>query len=473
MIAHAFVLTAGLVAEATGGRLIAGDAGRVFDLVSTDSRTLAEILRRGESAGALFIALKGDRFDGHAFVDEAIARGAAGVLVSEPPATPGEAAVILVDDTLAALQRLGQSIRRRSGATVVAITGSAGKTTTKEATAALLAPKFRVYRNPGNLNNHIGLPLSLLDLRQGPDVAVVELGMNHHGEIRELAALAEPDVRVWTNVGNAHIGHFGTREEIARAKAELLESATPATRVIANADDPLVMAHVRGCAGRVLTFGTSVTADVRASRIEDRGFDGTSVEATTPWGTLSFKVSLPGRANVYNVLAAAAVALDMGVSPHDVASAAAGLAPVARRGRIKRLASGARVIDDSYNASPAAVVAMLDTLRATPTTGRRIAVLGEMLELGDAAEALHAECGRAAAAADLSVLVVVGGAAADGLVRGAREAGMPADRIVRVAASADAADRVQALITAGDVVLIKGSRGTRTDVIADRVTEVA
>lgn len=470
---RACVLTAGLIADATGGRLMAGDAGQVFDLVSTDSRTLVDLLRRGEGAGALFIALKGDRFDGHTFVDEAIARGAAGVLVAEPPATAGPAAVILVEDTLVALQRLGQNIRRRSGSTVVAITGSAGKTTTKEATAALLAPKFRVYRNPGNLNNHIGLPLSLIDLRNGPDVAVVELGMNHYGEIRALTDIAEPDVRVWTNVGNAHIGHFGTAEGIARAKAELLESATPATRVVANADDPLVMSHVRGCAGRVLTFGTSVTADVRATHIDDRGFDGTLVEAGTPWGSLTLKLALPGRANVYNVLAAAAVALDLGVSPTEVASAAAALAPVVRRGRVKRLASGARIIDDSYNASPAAVTAMLDTLRATPTTGRRIAVLGEMLELGDAAEALHAECGRAAAAAGLSVLVVVGGPAADGVVRGAIEAGMAADRIVRVAASADAAERVHQLITPGDVVLIKGSRGTKTDVIADRVTEVA
>jgi UDP-N-acetylmuramoyl-tripeptide--D-alanyl-D-alanine ligase len=470
---HAFVLTAGLIAEATGGRLVTGDAGQVIDLVSTDSRTLVDVLRRGEGAGALFIALRGERFDGHTFVDEAIARGAAAVLVSTMPAAPGDAAVICVDDTLDALQRLGHTIRRRSGATVVAITGSAGKTTTKEATAALLAPKFRVYRNPGNLNNHIGLPLSLIDLRHGPDVAVVELGMNHDGEIRALTAIAEPDVRVWTNVGNAHIGHFGSADGIARAKAELLETATSATRVVANADDARVMAHVRGCAGRVLTFGTAVTADVRAVHIDDRGFDGSVVDASTPWGSLTLKLALPGRANVSNVLAAAAVALDLGVSPAEVASAAAGLAPVARRGRVKRLPSGARVIDDSYNASPAAVMAMLETLRATPTTGRRIAVLGEMLELGEAAEALHAECGRAAAAAGLSVLVAVGGPAADGLVRGARDAGMPTDRIVRIQASADAAERVHALITPGDVVLIKGSRGTRTDVIADRVTEVA
>ena len=218
----AFVLTAGLVAEVTGGRLAAGDPGRVFTSVSIDSRSLPTVPASVHAAGALFIALSGPNFDAHTFLPDVIARGAAGLLVSEAPIIAGHAAVIVVSDPLAALQRLGHEVRRRSGARVVAITGSAGKTTTKEATAACLAARYRVFWNPGNLNNHIGLPLSLVELRHGPDVAVVELGMNHAGEIRTLVALAEPDVRVWTNVGNAHIGHFGGIDAIAAAKAEIL-----------------------------------------------------------------------------------------------------------------------------------------------------------------------------------------------------------------------------------------------------------
>jgi len=223
------VLTAGLVADAAGGSLVAGDAATTFETVSTDTRTL--------SPGALFIALRGDRFDGQAFAAEALARGAGGLLVSAPVAEPGTAAIIQVPDPLAGLQRLAHEIRRRSTARVVAITGSAGKTTTKEITAAILGARYHVFRNPGNLNNHIGLPVSLLELRHAVDVAVVEFGMNHAGEIRTLVGIAEPDIRVWTNVGDAHIGHFGSREAVAAAKAEILESATATTVAVVNADE--------------------------------------------------------------------------------------------------------------------------------------------------------------------------------------------------------------------------------------------
>lgn len=469
----AFVLTAGLVAEATGGRLLAGDPGRVFTSVSIDSRTLQPMPASAQAAGALFIALSGPNFDAHTFVPDVIARGAAGVLVSEPPIISGHATVIVVSDPLEALQRLGHDVRRRSGARVVAITGSAGKTTTKEATAACLAPRYRVYCNAGNLNNHIGLPLSLIELRHGPDVAVVELGMNHAGEIRTLVALAEPDVRVWTNVGNAHIGHFGSIDAIAEAKAEILEGATAKTVVVANADDPRVMRHVGGGPARTLTFGIEQPADVWARRVEDLGFDGTRAEVTTPWGALSLSLALAGRPNLLNVLAAATVALEAGVTPGDVSRVAATLTAVPRRGALSLLANGARLIDDSYNASPAAVNVMLSTLAMTSAPGRRIAVLGEMRELGDDARAWHADCGRAAARAGVDVLVAIGGPAADGLVEGAREAGLDPQHVMRFPDSTSAAEPVAALLRSGDVVLVKGSRGTRTDIVADRLMAVA
>jgi len=467
----AFALTAGLVAQATGGRLTGGSPDTVFESVSIDTRTL--------QPGALFIAIKGDNFDGHEFVDEAVRRGAAGMLVSrapqaveggvdEAPALAAAPAVtIVVDDTLEALQALGRDVRRRSGARVVAITGSAGKTTTKEIVANLLQARFRVFRNTGNLNNHIGLPLSLTELRHGPDVAVVEFGMNHAGEIRTLVGIAEPDVRVWTNVGDAHIGFFGSREAVASAKAELLEQATAGTVVVANADDPLVMSHVGAFRGRRVTFGESATADVRATNVVDRGFDGTTADVVTRGGTLRLSVALPGRISMLNALAGVAVALEFAIPPEAIESVVAAVRPVARRGALHTLPGGVRLVDDSYNASPAAVQAMLAALAATETRGRRIAVLGEMRELGEAALELHTVCGRAAAAAGVDVLVAVGGPAADGLVAGARAAGLAADRIHRFAESAAACEPMAVLIQPGDLVLVKGSRGTRMDVVAD------
>jgi UDP-N-acetylmuramoyl-tripeptide--D-alanyl-D-alanine ligase len=380
-------------------------------------------------------------------------------------------AVIVVADTLRGLQDLARDVRRRSTARVVAITGSAGKTTTKEITAELLGAQYRVFRNRGNLNNHIGLPLSLLELRHDVEVAVVELGMNHAGEIRTLVGIAEPDIRIWTNVGDAHIGFFGTREAVAAAKAEILDGADARTVVVANADDPLVMAHVSGCAGRCLTFGESASADVRAINVVDHGLEGSRADVRTPAGSLRVTTHLPGRAQLLNVLAGVAVATELGVTPSAIESRVDAFRPVARRGSMRTAPGGARVVDDSYNASPAAMRAMLAALAVTPTTGRRIAVLGEMLELGASAHALHAECGRAAASAGVDELVVVGGAAADGFVAGARAGGLPAERIHRFADSASAAPFVPPLVGPDDLVLVKGSRGTRTDLIVDRLME--
>ena len=375
-------------------------------------------------------------------------------------------------DTLIALQDLGREVRRRSGARVVAITGSAGKTTTKELTADLLATRFRVYRNRGNLNNHIGLPLSLTELVDAPDVAVVELGMNHAGEIRTLVGIAEPDLRVWINVGDAHIGHFGSRDAVAAAKAEILEGATATDVVVANADDALVMSHVHRAAGRVITFGMRNDATVRASDIVDRGFDGNDGRGrdagrrAAPRGGAARARAAHERARCRRrgdrVRRARAARLKRGSQD---------CTPCARRGAMTTTASGRRLVDDSYNASPAAVRAMLDALRATPTEGRRIAALGEMLELGDLRVALHAECGRAAVAAGVDELFVVGGPAADGFATGAIEAGLAASHVYRFSESASAGDAIARLVRPGDLVVVKGSRGTRMDVIADRLAD--
>lgn len=455
-----------MVAEATGGRLARGDAHRTFSGVGIDTRSLAE--------GTLFVALRGERFDAHMFLADAVKAGAAGLLVEGAPEVPSDVVVIVVPDTLGALQALARAVRQASGARVVAITGSAGKTTTKEITADLLtAGGLRVLRNRGNLNNHIGLPLTLLELTAGFDVAVVELGMNHAGEIRTLVSIADPEFRVWTNVGDAHIGHFGTREAVADAKAEILEHAGADAVVVANADDPLVMARVATSSIRRVTFGESAGADVRAVGVVDQGFDGVDATVLVRGQVGSARVPLAGRANLLNVLAGLAVAVECGIDLDTLLVAVAKLRPAPRRGASHRLGSGARIVDDSYNASPAALEAALSALATTPVVGRRVAILGEMLELGDSADALHETCGHAVAAAGVTLLVAVGGPPVDALVRGAIAGGLSPAAVHRFADSAAAAAAVGRLVADGDCVLVKGSRGTRTDLVVDQLMAVA
>lgn len=457
-------LSAELVAHATGGRLVAGSPATQFTGVSIDSRTVA--------VGALFVAIRGDRVDGHAYITEAIRRGATGVLASHAEDIAGDVAVVVVDDTVGALQQLGHAVRRGSAAKVIAITGSAGKTSTKELIADVLATRYEVFRNRGNLNNHIGLPLSLTELASGPDIAVVELGMNHPGEIRTLVQLAEPEMRVWTNVGDAHIGHFGTRGAVAEAKAEILEFAHAETVAVVNADDDQIRRHTGGFPGRLVTFGVGEAAQIRATSVRDHGFDGTTADVVTPRGPLSIALALPGQAHLLNALAAIAVAVECQIPASDIAARVAAARPIRRRGSEARLPNGVRLIDDTYNASPAAVMAMLQAMSVTPVSGRRIAVLGEMLELGDASVALHDACGRAAARSGVDVLVAVGGRAADAFIAGAIAEGLPPAQTRRFADAASAAAPVVALVRSGDVVLIKGSRGTRTDVISDALQGV-
>jgi UDP-N-acetylmuramoyl-tripeptide--D-alanyl-D-alanine ligase len=352
---------------------------------------------------------------------------------------------------------------------VVAITGSAGKTTTKEVSAELLSSRYRVFRNKGNLNNHIGLPLSLLELRSTPEIAVVELGMNHPGEIRTLVGIAEPDVRVWTNVGDAHLGFFASADAIADAKAEILEGADGDDVLVANANDPRVMSRAEWFLGRVLTFGIDVDADVSATRVEHRGLAGMSAELRTPSGTATLTTPLLGRGNLSNVLAAAAVAIHFGIPVSQIVETASRLRPATHRGELLRLPGGITLIDDSYNSSPAALALALDTMAAATGCARKIAVLGEMLELGAHADALHRESGRRAAAAGLALLIAVGGAPARALADAAVAAGLASDAVISVATKEEAADAALTRIRPGDLVLVKGSRGIGTDLVVSRL----
>jgi len=460
-------LTTAELAATTEGRLLSGPPDRRIERISIDSRSVSD--------GDLFIAIRGERFDGHEFVAAALAAGAAGAVVTKAPAAPeaghGRPAPVLlqVSDTTRALQDIAREVRRRSGAKVVAITGSAGKTTTKELTAEFLSAKYSVFRNKGNLNNHIGLPLSLLELRTRPEVAVVELGMNHPGEIRTLVGVAEPDVRVWTNVGDAHLGFFVSADAIADAKGEILEGARRTDLLVANADDPRVMAHVPRFAGRTITFGVSGRANVRATSIQHRGLDGVAATVTTPGGQVHLSTSLLGLGNLSNVLAAAAVASELGIPLDAIAERTASMRPAAHRGALLRLPGGVTLIDDSYNSSPAALKQSLATVAAATGSARKTAVLGEMLELGEHATRLHRECGRAAADAGLDVLITVGGDPAKQLADAARAAGLPAANVLHVGTSEEAAEVALLRIRPGDLVLVKGSRGIRTDVVVERL----
>ncbi len=420
----------------------------------------------------MFVAIRGDRFDGNAYVAEAVGKGAAGALVSDASLTDAAALagtpLVVVPDTIAALQTLASRVRRESGAAVVAVTGSAGKSTTKEIIAEFLAARYTVFRNRGNLNNHIGLPLSLLELRHKPDIGVFELGMNHVGEISALVKIAEPDVRVWTNVGPAHLEFFGTVDAIAEAKAEILEGADKDSLLVANADDDLVMRHAGRFAGRVRTFGVERPADVRALAVRDLGIDGTAAIVRTPIGETEIRTPLPGTANLSNVLAATAVAIRFDVPLADIVERAARLKPVARRGEVIR-AGGVTIVDDSYNSNPKALSRALAMLAGETRFARRVAVIGEMLELGEASAELHRTAGAEIARADVGEFVAVGGANARALAEGARRAGMPASRVHYVENSTAAADLAATLVKSGDVVLVKGSRGIRTEVVVDRL----
>jgi UDP-N-acetylmuramoyl-tripeptide--D-alanyl-D-alanine ligase len=439
-------------------------ADRELSGFSIDTRTI--------SPGDLFVAIRGDRFDGNAHVREAVAKGAVGAIVSdaalagvdELAGTP----LIIVPETIVALQTLARRVRRDSGAAVVAVTGSAGKSTTKEITAEFLAARYAVFRNKGNLNNHIGLPLSLLELRNTPDIGVFELGMNHSGEIRVLVNIAEPDVRVWTNVGPAHLEFFGTVEAIAEAKAEILEGADSDSLLVANADDDLVMRYAATFKGRVRTFGVERPADVRALAVRDLGVDGTTAIVRTPIGEAEVRSPLPGTANLSNVLAAAAVAIRFDVPLQDIVERSAGLKAVARRGEVIR-AGGVTIVDDSYNSNPKALSRALAMLAGETRFARRIAIVGEMLELGAASPELHRAAGEDVVRADVSALVTVGGANARAIADGAITAGMPSSAVYHVEDSTAAGELAATLVKAGDVVLVKGSRGVRTEVVVERL----
>jgi len=427
------------------------DAAAVAGGYSIDSRTIAP--------GELFFAVKGERLDGHDFVESALAAGAVATVVQGEQAARynPQHRVLAVADPLAALQRLGTAVRRLWGKKLIAVTGSTGKTTTKEAIAQVLQKRFRVLKSEGNLNNHFGLPLQLLRLELEHEIAVTEIGMNHAGEIRALAEIAHHDVAVVTNVGPVHLEFFDSVAAIARAKFELIETLHAGGTAVLNADDDYVSQFGRDFHGKVLTFGIRHPADVRAENVEDRGLEGSAFDLIADSCRQNVKLPLLGLHNVYNALAAATVGIQAGVAPSEVVEALAALSPQDKRGQLIEVA-GTTVINDCYNSNPKALEAMVSAFARLPAR-RRILVAGEMLELGPSGPDLHRQCGTSIAKNGIDVLLGVRGAARQ-MVEGARAAGMTAEF---VETPQQAGEWLARQVRPGDAVLLKASRGVKLE----------
>ncbi len=448
---------------ATGGRLIGPTTTTSFSTATVDSRNV--------TPGSLFVALRGERVDGHDYVGEAVRRGATAVLLERPVAVESQApepdaagaALVQVPDTLVALQELAAWWRSRSAVRVVGITGSTGKTMAKEVVADVLSAGLEVLRNEGNLNSETGLPMTLLLLEPRHQVAVLEMSMYTEGEIARLAEIAVPEVGVVLAVHPTHLERAGSLEAIGRAKSELPAALPPDGLAVLNADDPRVVAMRDVTRAQVCTFGLSPAADVRAEDVASLGVEGSVFTLRSPWGTRRLRSGTPGRHLVPHALAALAVAERFGVAAPEVDAALAAGSRAAHRMAIATASSGATVVDDTYNASPISVAAALEFVAETPVRpgGRRYAVLGDMLELGPDEERLHREIG-ARAAGLLDGLVAVG-ERGHWIADAARAAGL-----ARVGVAPDAIEAVAVVERelapgVGDILLVKGSRGVELD----------
>ena len=452
-------MTAVEVAVLAGAGLVRGDPATVVRAVTTDSRSVP--------AGALFVALRGDRFDGHEFVAAAGAAGAAAVLVEAVPALPpGGMVVLQAPDSLAALQRLAGAVRRLLDPRVVAVTGSNGKTTTKDFIRAVLSSRYAVNATEGNLNNHIGLPLTLLKQTAGQTHGVFELGMNHPGEVAALAALAAPDIGVITNVGTAHIEYFGTIEAIAAEKASLFSALRPDGVAVLNLESPMVAVCRARAPGRVVEVGKE-RGDVRAEQIHFDETGAASFTVRAEGASARVVLPVPGAHMVHNALLALAVGWIEGVSLEQGAAALAS-AKLAIGRLTRRVWRGVTLLDDSYNANPDSMVAALQTLSAVAATGRRIAVLGAMGELGGFAAAGYRRVGRATAAEHIDLVCTVG----DGVAAIADEAGAAGVATASFATHAECARWLGEVLRPGDVVLVKGSRLSAMEQILSHLEEV-
>lgn len=446
------------ILEATKGRLVKGEPSSVVSGISTDSRALED--------GDLFVALIGERFDGHDFIAHAASRGAMGVLVSKDVGEFPVETLILVEDTLQALGDIARLYRSRFSIPVLGITGSNGKTTTKDMTASVLSQRYNVLKNEGNSNNAIGVPMTLFGLSRAHEIAVIEMGTGAPGEMSRLVEIAQPDVAVITNVGPTHLEFFGSVDGVAAEKGILAKAASSA---VLNVDDPLV-ARMRGAVnGRAILFGLDSSADVSAVEI-DQDQDGRAEFILIADGE-RIRIHLPsfGRHNVYNALAAASVGILFHVKLDEIRKALESYEGASMRMQ-KVALDGAAIIDDTYNSNPVSLRAAADFLSKVEARGKRVAVVGDMLELGERSGEFHSEVGRYIAGCPIHMLVTVGNRAAK-IGEAALSVGMAEDAVVICGTNSEAVAALRTALSEGDIALIKGSRGMKMEEIVEALRE--
>jgi len=449
-----------IIGPITGAR-VSGKPDLALTGLCTDSRKV--------ESGDIFWALRGERFDGHDFVRDALGLGAAGAVVEggwwdsntsldDPSPKIKDAFVICVDDTLKALGDLAGWWRRRHCAKVVAITGSSGKTTTKEMVAGILKLGNSTLKNRGNFNNLIGLPLTVLRLKEGHEMVVLEMGMNRPGEISRLTEIADPDVGVILNVGQAHLEGLLDVEGVAKAKTELIEKISSGAQVVINGDDDVLMNRASMFHREKITFGLRGKNDVRATNIRDLGGEGIRFDLRYQDRFLPINLGVPGLHNLKNALAAGAVALCLNASFEDIVKGLEGFQGLGGRFRVNALGGGVTLVDDTYNANPSSLGVALDALRSLRCdSGRLIVALGEMMELGEATVTAHREAGRRVAGAGSHYFVAMGEHARE-MKGGAVNAGMPKERVGIVETHDEMVKKLEDEMREGDLILIKGSR---------------
>ncbi|MFB5266208.1 UDP-N-acetylmuramoyl-tripeptide--D-alanyl-D-alanine ligase [Paenibacillus enshidis] len=454
------------IASMSGGTLAGSDgAATKITGVFTDSRNPLK--------GGLFVPIAGERFDGHAFVESCLAEGAGAFFWQQDHGAPPAGSAILVEDTLEALQQLAAAYLKESRASVVGITGSNGKTTTKDIVNALLSTTFKVHKTQGNYNNHIGLPLTVLSMPEDTQIVILEMGMSGREEIRRLSRIAQPDVAVITNIGEAHLLQLGSREEIARAKLEIISGLKPGGLLICNGDEPLLPAILaepeteRPETMKIVTFGLLQDNDDYPTGMttHDQGIIFTSRMG----GQEAFNLPLLGRHNVVNCLAAMAVAQHFGVGIEQMRQGLAGLKLTGMRIEVISCGNGLTLLNDTYNASPLSMKAAIDTLAGYSRENRKVAVLGDMLELGPQEEQLHREIGLYAASAGVEMLFTYGPLGSH-IAEGARE-NMAHDSVHAYSGKDDLAAALRAMLRAGDVVLFKASRGMKLETVVDALRD--
>ncbi len=458
--------TAAEVETGPRGTIVYGSKDTVFSRVSIDTRNL--------QGNDVFFAIRGPNQDGHRFIPDAISKGALGAVAEQSYQFPGEypsgRVLVKVRDTHEALKDLAICARWRWPGMLVAITGSMGKTTTKEFAAHILKSRYRVYRTPGNYNNLYGLPLALLGLNPEHDLGIFEMGMSTPGEIKEMCRIAAPPIGIITNVAPVHLQFFSSLEEIARAKGELADALPPEGTLIYNADDPLVCEIAGRFHGQRISFGLSQSAEIRADLIEIAGPDETRFRISCMGAVQQAAIPLAGSHYVMNLLPAVALGTRLRIPLSQMIDSFGTLQQAAMRGQMLRFTKGFAVIDDSYNSNPRALMKMIEVLTAMPSFARRILVAGEMLELGSDAGALHFECGVFAATHNVDMVIGVQGAALD-IVRAAIESGVPPGQAQYYPDVEAAAELLRKELHSGDLVLIKGSRGVHLEKIVQSLRD--